>query len=85
MKEIRRKCDSLILKEKRKYYLDQIITFFEQEMEQKIGMVAAEIILDFFLQNIGGDIYNKGVEDSKDVLKRRFGDLELDLELLLNK
>ncbi len=84
MNEIKRKWD-LLPKEKRKICIDEIITFFKQKRDEEIGMIAAEDVLDFFLQNIGTDIYNKGVEDSKNLLKRQFEDLEVDLDLLLHK
>ncbi len=84
MKDIKRKWD-LLSKEKRKSFLDEIITFFKQRRNEELGIIAAEDILDFFLQNTGEDIYNKGVEDSKNLLKKRFDDLEVDLDLLQNK
>ncbi len=84
MKEIRRKWD-LLPKAKRKSLIEETITFFNQERDEKIGIIAAEEILDFFLQNIAEDIYNKRVEDSKELLKKRFEDLDVDLDLLLNK
>jgi len=84
MKEIKRKWD-LLPKAKRKSLIEEIITFFKQERDEKLGVIAAEDILDFFLQNMAEDIYNKGVEDSKELLKKRFEDLEVDLDLLLNK
>lgn len=84
MKEIKRKWD-LLSKEKKESCIQEIITFFKQERDEEIGVIAAEDVLDFFLQNIGPTIYNKGVEDSKEQLKKSFEDLEVDLELLLNK
>ena len=84
MNDIKRKWD-LIPKEKRESCLKEIITFFKTERDEEIGVIAAEDILNFFLENIGTDIYNKGVAEAKETLKKRFDDLELDLELLLNK
>ncbi|PKL37103.1 DUF2164 domain-containing protein [Candidatus Peregrinibacteria bacterium HGW-Peregrinibacteria-1] len=83
-KEVQRKWD-LLSKAKRKSSVDEIIAFFEQEKSEILGVVAAEDILNFFLQNIGGEIYNRGVQDAKELLKRRFDDLEIDLDILLNK
>ncbi len=84
MNEIKRKWD-LLPKEKRKACIDEIIIFFKQKRDEEIGIIAAEDVLDFFLQNIGTNIYNKGVEDSKNLLKRQFEDLEVDLNLLLQE
>jgi uncharacterized protein (DUF2164 family) len=84
MKEIKRKWD-LLTKEKRKSCINELITFFKQERNEEIGIIAAEDILDFFLQNAGESIYNKAVVDSRELAKKRFEDLEIDLDLLLNK
>lgn len=81
MKEIKRKWD-MLPKNKRKSITEEIITFFKQERNENIGVIAAEDLLDFFLQNAGEDIYNKGIEDSKELLKKRFEDFEVDLDLL---
>ena len=81
---IKRKWD-ILSKEMRKSSLDAIITFFKEEKGETLGIIAAESLLDFFLQDIGTEIYNKGVADSKALLKRQFENLEVDLDLLLNK
>ena len=52
MHEIKRKWD-LLPKEKRKSCIDEIITFFKQKRDEEIGVIAAEDILGFFLQDIG--------------------------------
>ena len=84
MNEIRRKWD-LLPQSKRKSCVEETITFFKENQNQQIGVIAAENILDFFLQNVGKEIYNKGVEDSKDTLKKQFENLNVDLDLLISK
>lgn len=81
MKEVKRKWD-LISKGKREMMLREIITFFKEDRDEEIGLIAAEGVLDFFLENTAIDIYNKGVDDAKNLLKIRFNDLEVDLDLL---
>ena len=84
MKNKKQKWD-LLTKDERRYFIDQTITFFGQKQDQTIGIIAAEEILDFFLENISEIAYNKGILDSKEILEKRFDDLEIDLEMLLNK
>lgn len=84
MTNIKRKWD-LLTKERRKNLIKEIITFFKTEKDQEIGILAAEDILDFFLQALGEDVYNKAIEDSKFVIKQSFENLEIDLDLLLKK
>jgi uncharacterized protein (DUF2164 family) len=81
MAKVKRSWD-MIPEEKRQRYVEEIIGFFQKERDEKIGMIAGEEILDFFQEKMGGEIYNKGVDDAKKLLGQRFGDLEMDLDLL---
>jgi uncharacterized protein (DUF2164 family) len=82
MEKVKRSWD-LISQDKRKSAIENIIYYFKKERNQDIGIIGAEQILDFFLQDVGMELYNKGVEDSKQLLKNRFEDLELDMDVLL--
>ena len=62
-----------------------IIDHFELERDEKIGIIAAGELLDFFLQTAGVEIYNQGVSDSVTFLRARFQDLEMDMESILLK
>ncbi len=81
MTKIKRTWD-VLTDEKRKEVIKEIISFFQTERDEEIGVVAAGNVLDFFLQETVKDIYNKAIEDSKKLLKKRFDDLDLDLDLL---
>ncbi len=82
MSNVKKKWDSYLAKEKKKSVVESIITFFYEERGEEIGIIAAEDVLDFFLEEVGAEIYDKGVQDSREVLKNRFEDLEVDLEML---
>ena len=84
MVEIKRNWD-LLSEEKRKTSIDEIIYFFDTERNEKIGNIASEQLLDQFLQTIGLELYNKGIEDSTLFLKERFDNVILDMESLLVK
>lgn len=84
MSIIKRKWD-LIGKDRRTALIQEVITYFKTKREQEIGMIAAEEILDFFLEALHSDIYNKAINDSKNTVKQTFENLEIDLDLLLNK
>jgi uncharacterized protein (DUF2164 family) len=84
MPTIKRNWD-LLTKERREALIKEIITFFKTEKDQELGIIAAEDILDFFLQNLGKDIYNKAIDDSKVTLKQSLEDLEINLDLLIKK
>lgn len=60
----------------------EMIHFFEKEREMEIGMIAAEDILNFFLQSAGGVIYNKGLADAQKAIEYRVDELKFDLDEL---
>lgn len=70
--------------EERKQAIDDLILFFETERDEKIGIIAAEEILNHFLQSAGSKLYNKGIEDARKALQNRHEELKYDLDDLLD-
>ena len=68
-----------ISKEARKEAIASIERYFQENMEEKIGNVAAGALLGFFLEEIGAVIYNKAVADVQERLQSRV--MELDIEV----
>jgi len=62
-------------KEKRREIIGRIRTFFLVNRDEDLGDLAAEIILDFFLDDIAPEIYNQGLQDSYDYLSDKLIDL----------
>lgn len=62
---------------------EELILFFENERDEKIGVIAAEKIINFFLQSVGGKLYNKGVNDAKKAMENRIEELKFDLDDLI--
>ncbi len=75
----------MIPEEKKEKIIRDLIFFFEEERDERIGMIGAESILDFFLHTIGIEIYNQGVEDSITFIRTRFQEMELDMGSILLK
>ncbi len=84
MTTIRRKWD-ILSKERRSSLIREIITHFEKERGEEIGILAAEDILDFFQEALSKDIYNRAIEDAKMIIKQNAENLEIDIDLLKNK
>ena len=80
---MKRKWDRLTDEEKDRAKQD-LILWFEREREEQIGIIAAEEILNFFLQSVGGTLYNKGVADARKVVENRTDELKYDLDDLLD-
>ena len=66
-------------KEVHKEAVASIERYFRENMEEKIGNIAASGLLGFFLEEVGPSIYNKAVADVQERLQQRV--LELDIEV----
>jgi uncharacterized protein (DUF2164 family) len=82
MVDIKRSWERLT-NEERRILKDELIQFFENERDEKIGVIAADDMLNFFLQSAGSILYNKGVSDAKKVTEKRQEELVYDLDDLL--
>lgn len=53
----------------------KIMEYFRRERDEDLGELASQLILDFFLEELGAEIYNQGVEDSHNYLFDKLEDL----------
>lgn len=68
-----------ISKDARKKAVASLQRYFDENMDEKIGNVAAGALLGFFLNELGPLVYNTAVKDVQALLERRV--LEVDLEI----
>lgn len=78
---MKRKWERLSEDEKEKAK-EALIYFFEKERDQQIGLIAAEEILNFFLEQVGPKLYNKGLQDAKTAVQNRMEELDYDISAL---
>jgi uncharacterized protein (DUF2164 family) len=62
-------------REKKKQCIEEIKAYFENERDEMIGDMAAELILGFFLDKIAPVIYNQALEDAHRFLSDKLDDL----------
>lgn len=84
MNEIKRGWD-LLSDDERRYILGQITSYFETERNEKIGAIATEHILDFFLRTVGSTVYNRALDDMKPFLEKNLNDTLLDIDVSLRR
>lgn len=65
--------------EARKRAISSIERYFAENMEERIGNVAAGALLGYFLEEIGPVVYNQAVTDVQERLQARV--MEVDIEL----
>ncbi len=69
-------------KEAKAAIVSSIRRYFEAELDQPIGALPAEFLLDFFADEIGAHYYNQGLRDAQAALLRKMEDLAEDIYLL---
>lgn len=72
----------LFSKEEKNKLCNELITFFNEERGETIGIIQAEKFIDFFLENFGKEVYNKGIEDAKNKFASFSEEFQFNLEEL---
>lgn len=68
-----------IPKESAKEAVLSIRRYFEENMDNEIGNLAAEGLLQFFIEEVGPIIYNKAVADVQSRLQARVAELDVEI------
>jgi uncharacterized protein (DUF2164 family) len=68
-----------ISKEARQQAIASIERYFNENMEEKIGNIAAGALLGFFLEEVGPIVYNKAVADVQERLQSRISEVDLEV------
>lgn len=63
-------------KEAKQNALESLQKYFEVNLEEPLGNLAAGALLQFILEEIGPSIYNKGVADAQERMQQRIGELD---------
>lgn len=53
--------------------------YFLENMEQKIGNIAAAGVLGYFLEEIGPVVYNRAVADVQERLQMRISEIDIEI------
>lgn len=76
---------SILTKNQRQQAIKDIIDFFATERDQRIGVLAAEELLDFFLDQVGHQLYNQGIDDTTKLFQGKHEESSAAVELTLKK
>jgi uncharacterized protein (DUF2164 family) len=66
-------------KDAHKAAIASIERYFQENMDERIGNVAAGGLLGFLLAEIGPSIYNRAVADVQERLQMRIADLDIEV------
>lgn len=62
-------------KPERAAIVGRIQRYFSEELDQKIGDIPAELLLNFFADHIGAYYYNRGLGDAQAVFAKSLDDV----------
>jgi uncharacterized protein (DUF2164 family) len=68
-----------IPKEARAEAVASIERYFQENMEEKIGNIAAAALLNYFLEEIGPLVYNQAVAEVQERLRVRVDELDVEV------
>lgn len=68
-----------LTKEARNEAIASIERYFHENMDEKIGNLAAGALLDYFLEEIGPLAYNKAVADVQARLQSRIAEVDIEI------
>lgn len=66
-------------KEARQQAIASIERYFQENMEERIGNIAAGALLAFLLEEIGPSIYNRAVAEVQERLGARIAELDIEI------
>nr|WP_314261919.1 DUF2164 domain-containing protein [uncultured Devosia sp.] len=72
-------------KEETKAIVGEIQDYFRNELDQDIGVIPAEMLMQFFAEQMGAYFYNRGLYDAQGAMKERMDSLHDDLYSLEQK
>ena len=81
MKTIKRDFD-ILSKEDRNKAIKDIIVFYQNERDEEMDIIGAELLLDMFLQNIAPFVYNKAIDDVRVLVKKQLEEIDFELGVL---
>ena len=62
-------------KEERAAITAKLRDYFARELDQELGQLPAEMLLDFIGKEIGGAFYNRGVHDAQQLVQQKTEDI----------
>jgi uncharacterized protein (DUF2164 family) len=66
-------------KDARSEAIKSIERYFQENMEERIGNIAAGALLGFFIEEIGPVIYNQAVADVQERLQARISEVDIEI------
>ena len=69
-------------KDQKQRLVEELISYIDEEWDQEIGLLKAELLLDFMTEKVGKELYNLGISHSRNFIMKKMEDMELDMDQL---
>jgi uncharacterized protein (DUF2164 family) len=69
-------------REQKMQIISLVQRYFREERDEEIGDLAAELLMDFMIKQIGPFIYNLAINDVQSILSQKMASLEEDVYTL---
>lgn len=63
-------------KSEKEKIVSDIINYFNTERDEEIGILSAELLLDFLIERIAPEFYNLGITDAMNYMAQATEDME---------
>jgi uncharacterized protein (DUF2164 family) len=62
-------------REETKAIVGEIQDYFREELDQQIGAIPAEMLMQFFAEKMGAYFYNRGLYDAQALVRKKLDDV----------
>lgn len=62
-------------REETKAIVGEIQDYFREELDQSIGAIPAEMLMQFFAERMGAYFYNRGLHDAQALVRKKIDDV----------
>ncbi|AVF02821.1 MAG: hypothetical protein Devi2KO_02940 [Devosia indica] len=62
-------------REETKAIVGEIQDYFREELDQSIGAIPAELLMQFFAEKMGAYFYNRGLYDAQALVRKKIDDV----------
>jgi len=66
-------------REETKAIVGEIQDYFREELDQSIGAIPAEMLMQFFAEKMGAYFYNAGLHDAQALVRKKMDDVSDDI------
>lgn len=66
-------------REQKEWMMEKVQQYMAEELQEDLGNIAAEGMVEFMLKELGPYVYNQAVKDARDMLMAKMTSMEEDL------